>query len=121
MDKENDNVARRLGSPNHYESGDKIMYSMPESASGNEPISSNEEEQDKGFLLRQAPAIATLSAAFFASIIVSIIISRMWDEDEIKLHLLDILIRFLQSIARLCGGWAIECEKTYNDYVNALH
>lgn len=98
------------------------MCSMPAEASENESGSCESKEDGEGLLFRHAGAVAaTFSAAFFGTIIVSIIISRMWDEDEIKLHMLDFIIRVLQSVARLCGGWAIQCENAYNEHVNALH
>jgi hypothetical protein len=121
MNQENNNVVGRLGSTNDYEHGDKIMYSMPEEASSNESSTHQSEEEDSGFLFHYSTTVATLSAAFFGTIIVSLLVSRMWDEDQIKLHILDTLIKMLQGVARLTGGWALECERAYNDHVNTLH
>jgi hypothetical protein len=120
-DKEHDNVVGRLGSTNHDESGDKIMCSMSAETGGDEPSSYDSEEQDQGFLYNYAATIATLGTAFIATIVISLIISRMWNEDEIKLHVLNSLIKLLQGIARVCGSMAIEYEQLYNEYVNALH
>jgi hypothetical protein len=121
MNKENDNVVGRLGSSNHYELGSEIMCSMPEEAAGNESNTCNGEAEDQEFLRNYTATIATLSATFFATIIISVIVTQMWNEDEIKLHVLDALIKILQTMARLFGGWALECERTYNDYASALH
>lgn len=121
MNKENENASRRLGSKDHYESGDEAMCSMPETTGGNESSPHECEGETEGIFYNYSTAIATFAATFFATIIISIIVSRMWDEDEIKLTVLDYLVRILQAIARLCGSWALECERTYNEYVNALH
>lgn len=94
---------------------------MPEEAGGNESISPEREGEDQGFLLHNTTIIATFASVFFATFVISIIVSRMWDEDEIKLNVLHMLVRVLQAIARLCGGWALEFEQIYNDHVNALH
>lgn len=117
----NDNVVGRLGSQNHYQSGDENMYSLPEETGRNESSAYSNEGEDQELLPSYSATIAAFTATFFATIIISIIISRMWDEDEIKLHVLNALIRVLQSIARLCGGWALQCEQLYNNHVNALH
>ena len=121
MNKENDNASRRLGSEDNEQRGSERMRPMPEEAGNYEPISTESEGQSEEVFLRGAATIATLGAAFFGTIIVSIVVSRMWNEDDIKLHVLDALIKILQGIARLCGGWALQCEHTYNEYVNALH
>lgn len=121
MNKENENVARRFGSQNHHEYRSEAMHSMSEPTGEIEPTPSEREAEAQGFLHNYTAAVATLSATFAATIIISIIVARMWDEDQIKLHVLDYMIKMLQAIARLCGGWALECERTYNEYVNALH
>jgi hypothetical protein len=121
MDKENNNVVGRLDKQYHYEPGDQIMHSMSEEAGGNESGTHDSQGEDQGFLSDNSTAIATFSAAFVATFIISIFVARMWDEDEIKLHILNFLVNLLQTIARLTGGWALHCERTYNEYVNALH
>lgn len=120
-DKENDNAVRRLGSQSNQECGDETMCSMPETTGENEPGASESEAKGQGFLFRQSSTIAAFTAAFVGAFVVSIIISQMWKEDEIKLHVLNSLVKLLQSIARLCGQWALDCENAYNEYVNALH
>lgn len=86
-----------------------------------ESISSDSAGEGEEFSIRYTAAIATFGSILVGCCITAIIISRMFDEDEIKLQVLDFLVKFLQSIARQCGAWAIECEKAYNEYVNALH
>lgn len=97
------------------------MYSVPEETGSDEPDACNSETEAQRLLRNYSAAIATFAAAYVATIIIAIIVSRMWNEDEIRLHILDALIRILQTIARFCGGWALACEKAYGDYVNALH
>jgi hypothetical protein len=121
MDKENDNVTGRLGSQYNSESWSERMCTMSEEASGDESGAHDSEEEVHGFLYSKATIAATLGAAFVGSFVVSIIISRMWNEDDIKLHVLSFATRVLQTIAFSSGKWAIECERAYNEYVNALH
>lgn len=121
MNKENNNVARRLGNSNYYKYGDKNMHSMSEEASGIESNTHQREGSTEEILPNYAAIIATLGATLVGTIIIAIIVSRMWNEDEIKLHILSSAVRILQNIARLSGSWAIECERSYNDHVNALH
>jgi hypothetical protein len=97
------------------------MHTVPEETSGDESGAHDDEAEGQGFLFHYSTAVGVFTATFFATIIISILISRMWNEDEIKLHVLDALMRLFQAIARLSGGWALECERTYNEYVNALH
>jgi hypothetical protein len=94
---------------------------MPAEASENESNAPESEAEDQGFLLRNSSALATFATFFVGTLIVQIIISRMWDEDEIRLYALDAMMRFFQLFARMFGGWALTCEKAYNDYANALH
>lgn len=118
--KEND-ACRRLGSQNHYEPGDEIMYSMPEETGGAEPSTYDDQGESQRFLRNYTTAVAALATTYVALVVIFIIVSRMWDEDEIRLHVLNTMMRILQTIARICGGWALACEKAYNDYANALH
>lgn len=118
--KEN-NASRRLGSASNYKLGDQIMCSMSEAASNDESNTLDDQAEDQGFLYRHSTAIATLTAAYFATFVIAIIFSRMWNEDEIRLHILNVAMRILQAIARLIGGWALTCEQAYNDYANTLH
>lgn len=120
MNEEN-NASGRLDSASYYKSGDEIMCSMSEEAGDIEPDASNSSDEDQGILHNYSTAIAALAATYFAVIVVVIIVSRMWDEDEIRLHILNALMRVLQTIARISGGWALACEKAYNDYANTLH
>lgn len=48
-------------------------------------------------------------------------LSRLWADDEIRLHVLHASVRVLQTTARIVGGWALKTEKSYNEYVNTLH
>lgn len=121
MDKENNNVVGRLGSKANHESRNGEVRPMPEEASQHESGTHQHEGNIEETLHSYATLIATLGTLFVGTFIICIIVARIWDEDEIKLHVLDMLTRMLQAVARLCGGWAIECEKAYNDHVNALH
>jgi hypothetical protein len=94
---------------------------MSTTASGDESDARNREEEDQRLLYSNATAIATLAATLVGTIIICIFLARMWDEDEIKLHVLHSTIHLLQVIARLCGSWALQCEATYDKHVNALH
>lgn len=49
------------------------------------------------------------------------LVTRLLSEDEIRLQLMFNLIRLFQSVARTVGGWALETEKAYNEYVESLH
>lgn len=120
MNKESENVGR-LGSQANEEYRNGGMRSMSTEAGQNEPGAYDGNGEDQGILPNYAAVVATLSAALVGTIVICIIISRMWDEDEIKLHMLNFLTRVLQAVARLAGSWAIECENAYNDHVNALH
>ena len=94
---------------------------MSETAGDAESNSLNGAKEDQGFLHHYSASLATVAAAYFAIFLVIFIAARMWDEDEIRLQLLNTLMRILQTIARTFGGWALACEKAYNDYANTLH
>ena len=115
------NAVWRLGSRTDEECWSERMRSMPEEAGQNESGAHQSEGDGEEIFPHYATVFATLGAAFVGTFIVSLIVSRMWDEDEIKLHILDALIKMFQAIARITGSWAIECENAYNEYVNALH
>lgn len=121
MDKEN-HAVRRLGCTNHTESRDEIMCSMPEKASGDESSAYDDEAEDSRFLLRNSTTIVgAFAASYFAFVIIYLLMTRMWNEDEIRLHLLSALTRIFQALARTFGLWALECENAYNEYVSILH
>lgn len=120
MNKEN-HASRRLGSESYYKPGNEIMYPMPEKTVGNESSTYNSEEEDQRFLSRHSTLVGSIAAAYFATIIIYLLMSRMWNEDEIRLHLLSALTRIFQALARTFGLWALECENAYNEYVSILH
>jgi len=121
MNKENENATRRLDSENLYRSGDENMRSVSEASGSDESSASESQDETQGFLFHHSAAIATLSATFGATIIISLIASRMWDEDQIRLYSLDLMSRMCKAIALIFGSWALACERSYNEYVNALH
>ena len=46
---------------------------------------------------------------------------RIVSDEEIRLRLMHLSIRLLQTTARVFGGWALKTEKNYNEYVDTLH
>lgn len=121
MDKEN-HACWRLGSKDHTEFGDEIMCSMPETTGSNESSACDSQGENQKLFLRNPTIVgATVAASYVAFIVAYLLMSHIWDEDEIRLHLLDTLIKVFQAIARLFGSWALECERSYNEYVNTLH
>jgi hypothetical protein len=121
MDKESNNAIGRLGSQTHDESGSERMCSMPAEAGPDESGSREPKGSTEEILRNYAGITAVLGATLVGSFVVSFIIARMWNEDEIKLNALSFLTRVLQTIAFSTGKWALECERSYNEYVNALH
>ena len=91
------------------------MCSMPEETGDTESVSYNSERSDQKLLLYEA-AVWTLG---FAT--VTFIGLRVWDSDEVRLHVLHAIIQILQAFARVLGLWALEFEKAYNDYADSLH
>lgn len=77
--------------------------------------------ESKELPIRYATAITGFASLVLGCFVVGILVAQMFDEDQIRLHVLDTLVKILQAIARLAGGWAIECENAYNQYVNVLH
>jgi hypothetical protein len=88
---------------------------MPEETGESEPITDNCNTEDQRLLYYDA-ALWTLG---FATI--TFIGLRMWDTDEIRLHVLHAIVQILQAFARVIGLWALEFEKAYNDYADTLH
>lgn len=97
------------------------MYPMPEEASGAESSSLYGDGKGQGFLHKYSTAIATFATAYLITLIIAFVFVRMWQEDEFRLNVLNGIIKTLQTIARISGSWALECERAYNEYVNALH
>lgn len=97
------------------------MRSVSTEAGKDEPGTRQREGTNEEVLPSYAVVIGVLGTALIGTIIVCLVISRMWNEDEIKLHVLSSTIKLLQGIARVSGSWALECENTYNKHVNALH
>lgn len=117
-----ENHAWRLDSTNHTEPGDEIMCSMPEKTGSIESSACDGEAENQRVFLRNPTFVgATIATSYVTFVIVYLVMSHIWDEDEIRLHILDTLVRLLQAIARMFGSWALECERTYNEYVNTLH
>lgn len=94
---------------------------MPTEAGQNESGAYQPEGNAEEVLSNYATILAVLGATLVGTIIISLIAARMWDEDEIKLHILHSAMNILRSIARTTGSLAIECENAYNQRVTALH
>lgn len=94
---------------------------MPNQAGETEPIPHQPERESEEVLPNYATIIAVLGATLVGTIIISLVVSRMWDEDEIKLHILHGGMKFFQSIARTAGVMALECETAYYEHANVLH
>lgn len=114
-------VTRRLGRTNYTEHGDEIMCSMPKETSGDESSTHDSEAEDQGFLHRNSTVVGIIGTAYIFTVIIYLVMSRMWDQDEIKLHFLDAMVKICQALARTFGLWALEFENAYNEYVNILH
>jgi hypothetical protein len=113
------NAFGRLDSTVNKECWNERMYSVPDEASDVEPIPSEREESGPGILLYGAASIAGIAVGYF--VIGPIVVTMLNDEDGLTLHLLHAMTTILQTIARVAGSAALECEKKYNDHVNALH
>lgn len=90
---------------------------MPAETSGDEPITPEPTEEDKGLVVE--PIVRSIG-----TISILLIFWAMWrlmDSDEVQLHILNFLVRFLQAIARIIGAWAITAESNYNKVVDSLH
>ena len=88
---------------------------MPKETGDTEPVSYDSEREDQRVLLYYA------SLWTFGFITITYIGLKMWDTDEIRLHLLHAMVQILQAFARVIGLWALEFEKAYNDYADTLH
>lgn len=87
---------------------------MQGSTGQNESLSSEDAREDQNTLVE--PFLWTLQF-----ITVTYLFYRMWTDDEIRLHVLHAITRILQTLARVLGGWALEFEQAYNEYVKSLH
>jgi uncharacterized membrane protein YqjE len=89
---------------------------MSEETGNAESIARHSEREGQKLLLYHA---AIWSFGF--TVFVILIANRMWDTDEIRLHILHTIVQILQAFARIIGLWALEFEKAYNDYADTLH
>lgn len=46
---------------------------------------------------------------------------ELWQEQEFRLHCLNVTRIMLQQSARQLGEWGLKVEKHYGDYVSTLH
>ena len=120
MNKEN-HASRRLGCASHTESGDEIVRYMSETTGSNEPNAYDSGTETQGFLYRHPAVVGTIATSYIATVIIYLLMTRMWNEDEIKLHILSTLTRLFQALARTFGLWALQTENAYNEYVSILH
>lgn len=51
----------------------------------------------------------------------AILMYHLWDDDEVRLHVLHSIVRILHEIARVIGLWALHFEMEYNNVVDSLH
>ena len=68
-----------------------------------------------------SPELLTWTIRLLTVAYISFALFQLLSDDEVRLHVLHGIIRVLQSTARLLGGWALNVESHYNDYVNTLH
>lgn len=90
---------------------------MPTEASSNEPIPPDIERKNQDLSLNGIVWFIRLAAIVY----ISGIMFRIWDDDEIQLHVLHGITRLLQTTARLVGTWALRVEEKYNKTVDSLH
>ena len=114
---EDNNVAWRLYSESDKGARNQIMYSMPTTPGENEPNSYPVESE----ATRNQAEILVWIIRFTAASYLIFTLYTLLQNDEIRLHVLHGSIRFLHSCARLLGGWAIQTEALYNNYVDTLH
>lgn len=68
------------------------------------------------------PVEAAIWLVRFAAVVYLIsLTSVLWNDDEVRLHMLHLLMRIFQTLARTFGLWALQLENAYNDYVSILH
>jgi hypothetical protein len=68
-----------------------------------------------------SPQLLTWGIRLLTVAYISFALYQLLADDEVRLHLLHAAIRTLQTTARLFGGWALNVESHYNEYVNTLH
>lgn len=91
------------------------MCSMPEETGDVESTPCDSEREDQKLLYLDA-ALWTIGFSTVAFIGI-----RVWDSDEVRLHVLHAIVQILQTFARVLGLWALEFERAYNDYADSLH
>lgn len=50
-----------------------------------------------------------------------LVLYRLWEDTEIRLHFLHSLTRLLQNTARVIGVWGLQTEQLYGEFVDSLH
>lgn len=114
--RESDTIGR-LDSKGHHQSWVEGMRAMQDETSQVERNTPSDQGESQNISLNTvrwfvwAAACGYLAFAFY----------QLYANDEIRLHTLHSTTRILQTIARLCGMWALEFEQAYNDFVNTLH
>lgn len=93
------------------------MYPLPRTPGENEPTSPErypdiEEGQINGIIW----IVRGIAVAYLASISY-----WLWKDEIVKAHLLHLLTKFCQSLARHIGGWGINMENSYNSLVMTWH
>ena len=90
---------------------------MQDEARENEPVASESERKGPDLHLKYIIWFIRLAAASY----IAGMLWTIWQEDEVRLHVLHTWIRALQSMARTLGIWAIQAEAAYNEVADLLH
>lgn len=107
----------RLGSRDYQEDRSKTVYPLPGSPGEDESVSpeSRRETEVHPFELF-IWFVRVAAVGYFA-----FVLYQLWGDTEIRLHFLHFTTRLLQSSARTIGGWGIQTEQLYGEFVDSLH
>jgi len=116
-ERKEEDASRRLGSGQDNETRYERMYSVQGEAGEDESVSPEDEGTYPYLSLQPLIWFIRLAAITYLALLVY----NLWYDDEIRLHVLHATIRVMRAIARTAGEWALECEQSYNEYVDTLH
>lgn len=109
--------ARRLGSRDYKEDRSHTVHPLsgpPAEDEPNAPELHPEVEVDiQQFVIW---SVRLAAVGYF-----TVLLYGLWNDTEIRLHLLHLTTRFLQSSARTIGGWGLQAESLYGEFVDSLH
>src|SRR5215469_4764518 len=109
---ESTNATWRYDCPGNTEAGYSFVHSLQSPSGENEPTTSETESTSPTV----SPEIWFWIIRLAAIGYVTGLLIQLWQEDEVRLHLLHGSIKLLQASARLFGGWALHIEHLYNQY-----